>query len=548
MPPKRLDGLWLFGLALVVNLGAAYFTVQPTYMDAYYYFDGALRLARGLGFTEPYLWNYLDPVLRLPHPSHLYWMPLTSLAAAPFVALAEQVVRGASQAALFRAAQAPMVLAASALPLLSYAVAAQVSPQRRHAIAAALLTTFSAFYLVFWGQTDSFALYGLVAAGALLAGQVGVSRPSAAWLFGAGVCAGLAHLARNDGVLVLPVLLGVVLYSQRKGRGTTAAPGRRSRPWADSLAKLLPCLGGYALIMIPWMARNVWVMGAPLVPGGTRLLWLTDYNDLFSYPASDLTLARYLAAGWGAIVGAKWSALVINAGNLLAAVGDIVAFPFMLAGLWVLRRQPLFIGATAYGICLFGLMTFAFNFQGARGGFFHSATALLPFAAPAAVVGLDAAVEAAARVLKHWRPEKSKPIFTALLVLCAAGVTGLVLQQRLVGGDWRHPALNQADTVYGEIGRCLDVADPAQALVAVNNPPGFYYFTGRPSVVIPNGDPDALRRVARDFGVRWVVLDANVPDGLRDLYARPDSQPGFRLRQTFMDAAGRPVYVLEAGN
>jgi len=173
---------------------------------------------------------------------------------------------------------------------------------------------------------------------------------------------------------------------------------------------------------------------------------------------------------------------------------------------------------------------------------------LLPFAAPAAAVGLDASVETAARVLKHWQPEKSKPIFTALLVLCTVGVASLVFRQRLPSGDWLHPAAVQPDAVYGEIGRWLDATQDAEAAVAVNNPPGFYYYTGRQSVVIPNGELDTLRLVARDFAVRWVVVDANVPDGLRALYSQPDSQAGFRLRQTFTDSAGRPVYVLEVGN
>jgi hypothetical protein len=541
MSLKRLDWMWLFGLGLVVNLLAAYFVVQPSYMDAYYYFNGAVFWAHGQGFTEPYLWNYLDPVLRLPHPSFLYWMPLTSLVAAPFVALAERVLGGgATPAALFRAAQVPMVLAASALPLLSYSVAALVARQRRYAVAAALMTIFSAFYLVFWTQTDAFALYGLVAAGAMLAAWVGVSRPASWWLFLAGVCAGLAHLTRTDGVLILPVVLGLVIWKTVSRRH--APPAHLS---TDLIKPFILVVGGYVLIMLPWMLRNVGAMGAPLAPGGARMLWLTDYNDLFNYPADNLTLTRYLAMGWGGIVQAKWLALVTNSGNVLAALGDIVALPFMLAGLWVLRRHPLYVAAAAYGASLFGAMTFAFTFQGMRGGFFHSATALLPFAAPAAVVGLDAAVEATARVLKHWQPEKSKPIFTALLVVCVAGVASLVFQQRVLGADWRQPPLSRADAVYGEIGQWLDMAAEPGAVVAVNNPPGFYYFTGRASVVIPNGGLDALRRVMRDFGVRWVVLDGNLPEGLTGLYLEPAGQPDLKLRHTFVDAAGRPVYLLE---
>ncbi len=535
---KRLDLALIFLLALAVNSAAALLVSQPGYMDAYYYFGGALQLARGQGFVEPYLWNYLDPVLRLPHPSHLYWMPLASLAAAPFMALAERLWGpGLSNADLYRAAQVPFVLAASLLPLLSYWVATLVSGRRRHAVAAALLTIFSAFYLSFWVQTDAFALFGLASAGALVAGYLGVTRASARWLLVAGLAAGLAHLARADGVLVPVMILGAGIWSAARSK-------LRSRGSFGLFARALVPLGwvlaGYALVMLPWFTRNVLVMGAPLAPGSLRMAWLTDYNELFNYPAGNLTLAHFLAAGWGAILRGRWWALTTNLGNVVGPLTSIVALPFAVIGLWQLRRQGLYILAGLYGLILFAAMTLLFAYAGARGGFFHSGTALLPFTSVAAVVGLDAAVEAAARRLKHWQPEKSKPVFTALLVLLAVGLSALVFFRRGGGAA-------QTEDLYADIGAWLMRSHAPDWVVAVNDPPGFYYYTGHPSIMIPNGNPADLLRAARDFGARWVVMDSNVPDGLRDLYAHPDSAAGLSLRVTLTDAAGRPVYVFEVG-
>jgi hypothetical protein len=51
-------------------------------MDASYYMAGGIWLADGDGFNEQILWNYLDDPHGLPHPSHGYWMPLTSVLAA----------------------------------------------------------------------------------------------------------------------------------------------------------------------------------------------------------------------------------------------------------------------------------------------------------------------------------------------------------------------------------------------------------------------------------------------------------------------------------
>ena len=72
---------WLFGLALLVRLLAALFQQQPNYMDAAYYYVNALNLAAGRGFVEDFVWNYLGNPAPPPQPSHLYWMPLTSMLA-----------------------------------------------------------------------------------------------------------------------------------------------------------------------------------------------------------------------------------------------------------------------------------------------------------------------------------------------------------------------------------------------------------------------------------------------------------------------------------
>jgi hypothetical protein len=296
--------------------------------------------------------------------------------------------------------------------------------------------------------------------------------------------------------------------------------------------------------MSPWFFRNWLTVGSPLAPGGLRVLWLTQYDDLFNYPVDTLTAARYFAQGWGALLESKWAAFLTNLGTLIGPLGNIAAFPFMLIGLWRLRRHPLYSLPLLYALVLFTLMTFVFTFPGARGGLFHSGAALLPFFSTAALIGLDAWVEWVARRRPHWRPEKSKPVFTALLVALAVGLTGLVFQQRVIGPDWRSPVNDKHDAVYAEIGQWLSESDSNSA-VAVGNPPGFYYFTGHPAIVIPNGGPDDLLAAMRAFGARWAVLDVNYPAGLKALYLAPESEPRLRLQATFLDAANQPVYLFE---
>lgn len=532
MSTTRRDLLTLFVLGVAVNALAAVFVVQPGYMDAHYYFGGALRLARGHGFTEPYVWNYFSPLRELPAPSHLYWMPLTSLVAAPFIALAEALAGGPLPNALaFRAAQVPMALAASALPLLSYGVAHTFSGERRHAWSAALLTLFSAFYFPFWTNTDSFALFGLCAAGSLFAFHHSASSPAPRrWWFFSGLLAGLAHLARADGLLVMLCLL---LFNAAIHLRLQSPISNLQPPTCNLQSATLFLLAGYLLPMAPWFLRNLLVVGSPLAPNGARALWLTNYNELFTYHPEQLTPGRYLAHGWEQMLRDKWETFGVNFGNLAAAQAGIIAFPFFLMGLWALRRHPLAQLAALYGAALFAAMTFAFTFPGARGGYFHSGAALLPFVSALAVAGLDAAVEAVARVLKHWQPQRSKPVFTLLLVLGAMTLTGLrFLPQSGAGAT--------ADAVYAEVGQWLLRAEGPGAVVAVNNPPAFYYHTGLASIAIPADNVETLLRAMADFGARWLVLDANVAEGLAGLAADPTSEPRLQLRATFGD-----TYVLE---
>ena len=69
----------IFLISIVIYIGAAFAGPVPGYMDAAYYYSGGVSLANGVGFFEPFLWNYLNNPDVLPNPSHTYWMPLASI-------------------------------------------------------------------------------------------------------------------------------------------------------------------------------------------------------------------------------------------------------------------------------------------------------------------------------------------------------------------------------------------------------------------------------------------------------------------------------------
>jgi 4-amino-4-deoxy-L-arabinose transferase-like glycosyltransferase len=158
----------IFAMALLIRLLAIFPVQQPGYMDAAYSYDIALNLARGQGFVEPFLWNYLDNPAGLPHPSHLYWMPLPTVLAWIGMTLFGQT---------YRAAQVPFAFLSALLPLVSYWVAVQTTGRRRHGWLAGLLTLFSGFYVLYWNHTDNFTPFALAGSLSLVAAwQAGRAR------------------------------------------------------------------------------------------------------------------------------------------------------------------------------------------------------------------------------------------------------------------------------------------------------------------------------------------------------------------------------------
>jgi hypothetical protein len=505
-------------IALTIRVLTAWPLQQPGYMDAYYYYDGAEALYRGLGFNEEFIWNYLDDPQGIPHPSHLYWPPFSSI-----LAYLSFLVFGPS----YRAAQLPFILLSAILPLITYYVSCQVSSNRRHAIAAALFTVFSGFYTIYWASPDSFAPFAVTASLSLVAMAKGLRGDSPGWFVLSGALAGLSHLTRADGILLLGVLGAILIFH----------PAPRIK-WL--LSRLLLALAGYTLIMSPWFYRNWLAVGTPFPSAGTQTLFLRNYDEIFSY-GRELTWQHYLSWGWSPILQSKLKAIGINLVRLLAENMLIFLAPFIVIGLWQLRRCWEYLPFFIYGPLLYLAMTLAFTFPGVRGGLFHSGGALLPFLFAAAMPGLDTVIAWIARRRPHWDVSLAQRMFTIGFIVLAFVLSAFIYIRGVFGsqplrqaqGRLLTPAWNQRDQVYADIAAWLEENALPEARVMVGNPPGFYYFSHRPNVVVPNEDIDTVLQACDRFGVEFVILDQNRPRSLREVYSGEASHPRLLLRQTF---------------
>ncbi len=279
--------LGLAAASLLVLLGTAVFQPAPGYMDAQYYYAGALQLYRGEGFQEMLLWHYLDDPAGLPHASHGYWMPLVSILAAWGMKLG-----GGESFAYSR-----LLLGAMAVCIapLTAALSYRIHKRRGFALLSGLLAVFCGFYLPFISLTDSFAVVMLLGLAyfSILAGTEQNPLPTRlAWsALLLGVVAGLMHLARADGFLWLFFALGYISLSWQ------SQTGERLRGFR--LAALVICLAGYLAIMGPWFWRNLQDFGSLSAPGNLRTLWLLEYNELYVYPFQHPILAKMVAGRVG---------------------------------------------------------------------------------------------------------------------------------------------------------------------------------------------------------------------------------------------------------
>ena len=500
------DYFLLFVLALIVALVIVRLEPVPGYMDADYYYAGGKQLASGHGFSDPFLWNYLDHPQGLPHPSNSYWNPLAAIIAAGGMALTGRLD--------FLSARIGFVLMAVLAPMVTAALAYRITRRRSLALSAGLLAIFSGYYLPFIVTTDNYSLYLLMGASYFLILDK-LTLPKAILL---GMLAGFFNLARGDGLLWLPLTLFAVMVLAYRQVPTESLKKRILHSVIYGFLALL----GYLLVMGAWFVRNLVAFGTVMPPGSGYVLWMTSYNQLFSFTPEIYTFQSWLASGLLEALSVRASALWQNLGTAFFAQGMIFLFPLILVGGWksrhVFRVQIAFLG----WLCLLMAESLLFPFAGVRGGFFHAGTAFQPIWFVLAPIGLDGLLARMAR--KNRTYISAGKLFPAILVVIMILFSSLLVKMRVIDSSW-----NEGESLYLKTEQILmkQAARP-DAIVMVRNPPAYFVMTGRQAIVVPYGDAQTLLAVARKYNAAYVILEQIGPNSpLHDLYEHPENYPEF---------------------
>jgi hypothetical protein len=489
--------LLLFAIAFLVRVVVAAAFPGPAYPDSYYYVNVAQQLAAGHGFAVDYLWNlgdiggHLPALATLPVAANGYWMPLAELVQVPFVWLL-----GPS----WVAAGLPFWIVGALAAPLTYWIGRDAGFARWQANGAGLLVAAPGALTPFLSQPDNFGLFMTLGALSLWLCARGLAGDRRAFVAG-GLVVGLATLARSDGVLLgLPfALVGLhdLVRRDRARVGLVAAFG---------------CLLAFAVVIGPWLYRQVSVFGGPVpFADGGRVLRLTDYQQLFSFagpPGPDAWLSQGLIA-----------LVTSRLGGLLAAVGlfallplALVLAPFVAIGWWQRRRDAAFAPFSTYCVALFAANGLVFAVLVTHGTFIHSAVALVPYAALLTMAGIGAAVGWAARRRATWNVRQATTIFSAGAVAVAVAAGGV--QTLATAGQWR-----DARTFDEQLVAALAGA-PQSDVVMSADPGAVWYLSGHPGVVTPADSLATVEQAMRSYNVRWLILERdNIMPALEPILA-----------------------------
>jgi hypothetical protein len=529
----------LFAVSLLVLLGVAWLEISPGYMDADYYFASGLRIAINYPAGEPFIWNYLAEPEHLPHPVFTYWMPMAGYLAAYGIKLTGSMN--------FWSARILFLIVAAAIAPLTAFLAYTFTPKKWAALLAGSLAIVPGFYLVYLPTTETFAVYMLLGGIIFLLigklqqdiGQLsspgeglGQSTPTTSgsrsplWVYiVAGFVAGLMYMTRADGIIWLLIVLAGIISQANQYRYHMRTNGylHAFKPY---WLPILLCSASFLIVASPWMFRNLNSFGSLFAPGSGKALWLTGYDELYAFPSSQLTYSRWLNQGLGAILQARWWALGLNLGTLLAVQGGIFLLPFVVVGLWVKRSDwRVGIGIAGWFVVLL-VMTFVFPFQGARGGFFHTGAAFQTMLWALIPVGLFQFIQWGQRT-RNWTLEAALKNFSFLIVGVVFILTVFLSWQRLAGSALPGSAWGATSRLYQQVESYLDSQGVSDSqIIMVNNPPGYYAVNKRQAIVIPDGDLATLNGAAEKFGSSYLVIDENYPQALEDLYKEPRDYPG----------------------
>ena len=495
--------LLLYVLALVVRGLLIVQFPDPAYPDSAYYVDAARAIHAGHGLNVDFIWIFAEvggavpanPVL--PVPAFGHWMPLASLVQVPFLFAFGDVAW---------ASDVPFALIGALAAPMAWAIARDVGARPLVAIGAGILTALPLLSLPFMAQPDNFSLYQPLVVGSLWMAARGLRGSPRSFVL-SGLLAGVATLARTDGLLVLAALGFVFVWDRTRARRTQPldAGGALVAPPPPKpvipLWAALASVGVFALVMAPWWARQLLEFGtlSPSTASG-KVLFIRDIGEWNSI-TTPATLDHLLGMGIVPLLMTRIGGFVAAVTIYVILVCGIVLAPTLAVGGWARRHSPDFLPFFAYAALLFlfsGLVS-AVHVPG--GTFIHSAVALAPHSYILALEGVGVTVAWMATRRPAWKAFVATRVFASAAIVMSVLIAWLGVAS--VHATWS-ARRDKAGTIAAAF---EDARVPATDRVMSIDAAGTRYATGRGGVVLVNDPLATILDVGFAYGIRWLVLD-----------------------------------------
>jgi 4-amino-4-deoxy-L-arabinose transferase-like glycosyltransferase len=472
-------------LALLPRLVFVLISRHPGLWDPTEYYNLAVNLHAGRGFTLDYIWSFANHPAGVTHPLD-HWLPLPGvLAAGSFAVFGVSV-----QAALL-----PFALLGTLQSLLTYAFALRIGTSRPVAVFAALAAAWMPWLFLSSLHTDTTTLFGVLGFECMAAVYLGVAEDGR-WLWLAGLLAGFAALTRNDAVMLIPAAL----------------VGGAWLVWRDDTYRVrwVHVLGAavlFVLVLVPWLLRNQDELGT-YWPGSTaESMFVTEHEDFYAY-SKEISLHTYLDQGLPKIAGKIVFELAASV-KLMITLVELIFPVAILGGFWEAyrtRQRPRgpgpdnflgrfdlapYVPALLFVLFTFGAYGVLMPYLSQGGSFKKAYLAMVPFLL---IIGADVAER---YVRPHYGYRVMAAITLALLLANAVELTR---------ADFK---LNNAQkAIYEDIGAELDrlqASEDREIIVMTRDPWSVYYVTGYRAVMVPNEPLDVILDVADRYGVTHLL-------------------------------------------
>jgi hypothetical protein len=496
----------VLGIGLYARLAMLKFAQYPGHGDHAFYYSVAENVVAGKGLTTDYIWTYLSYPESITHTSHDFWMPLTSI----IISLSLYIFGNSLSAALL-----PSIFTGLALSIIVYFLGKKITDSKFIAFCSSGIVLFMPHLFSNSLLTDSPVYYAFFVSAALLFMVIGQENPR--YFLLSAILIGVAHLTRQDGILLFLTLVFIISISQHQ--------------WKRKLILVFLSSGLYLLVLSPLLISNLRIFGLPFPPGPSRSMFVTDFEDVFSY-SKELSLKNHLTWGMENIIGTRVFTTVGNVKIIYDRFLGTFLKVFTFIGILILftsankdRRFLRYLPAFLFFFLLFSFYSLIVPISSGGAGFTRSSMSLIPILV---IIAVDTLTKFA----------QNRMVVVVIILLIAISSYSKSVQftyEQLEENRRLGLEMERLNQVFAREVQNDEHDEDDEIVIMTRNPWQVYHTTRHKTIQIPNEDLETIYSVAIKYGADYLLLPAP-RDALVDLCNGTKSDERFLLKATVPDS------------